>query len=75
MAPPGRPLQLDDDQGVEAPERHGVHVHEIDRENAAGPGRAGPVSMSGRAGRGAGSGGIQDLLYREAAIRGPSLTR
>jgi hypothetical protein len=50
---------------VEAPEQHGVHVHEIDREDAAGPGRAGPASRSGRAGRGAAPGGTQDLPDRE----------
>ena len=27
---------LDDDQGVEAPQQHRVHVHEIDRQHAAG---------------------------------------
>jgi hypothetical protein len=26
---------LDDDQRVDAPEQHGVHVDEVDRENAA----------------------------------------
>jgi hypothetical protein len=38
---------LDDDQGVEAPQQHGIHVDEIGREDAAGlrgqellPGRA-----------------------------------
>ena len=49
--PPGRPLELDDDQGVEAPAQHDVHVHEIDREDAAAPGRAGPASRSGRRAR------------------------
>jgi hypothetical protein len=29
---------LDDDQGVDAPEEHGVHVDEIDREDAVGLG-------------------------------------
>jgi hypothetical protein len=27
---------LDDDQGVDAPQQHGVHMEEIDCENAAG---------------------------------------
>ena len=51
---------LNDDQGVEAPQQHGVHVDKVDRKNAAGlrgeellPGRAGPPgpgSIAGRAG-------------------------
>jgi hypothetical protein len=64
-APPGWPLELDDDQGLEAPEQHGVHVHEIDREDAAAPGRAGPASRSGRRGAEPIPEARGDLLYRE----------
>jgi hypothetical protein len=30
---------LDDDQGIDPPKEHGVHVDEIDREDATGRGR------------------------------------
>jgi hypothetical protein len=53
---------LDDDQDVEAPQQHGVHVDEVDRQDAAGlrgqelfPGR------SGAPGRGADPGIVEDL--------------
>ena len=56
---------LDDDQGVEAVEQHGVHMDEIGGEDAAGlrgeellPGRA------GAAGRRADPGIVQDLPHR-----------
>src|SRR5256885_1210056 len=32
---------LDDDQRVDAPQEHGVHVDKVDREKAAGPARPG----------------------------------
>jgi hypothetical protein len=56
---------LDDDQGVDAPEEHGVHVNEIDREDAAG--LRGQELLPGRtsaAGRGIDPGVMQDLPYR-----------
>jgi hypothetical protein len=47
---------LDDDQGVDAPQEHGVHVHEVDCQDAAGlggqellPGRAGAAGRGYRA--------------------------
>jgi hypothetical protein len=61
---------LDHDQGVEAAEQHGVHVDEVDGDDAAGlsgqellPGRA------GAAGRGIDSGIVQDLPDREGGDR------
>jgi hypothetical protein len=66
---------LDDDQGVDAPQQHGVHMDEVDRENPAGlciqellPGQA----------RAAGAGSIPAACRIcqtvEAAIGWPSLT-
>jgi hypothetical protein len=56
---------LDDDQRVDAPQEHGVHVHEVSRQDAAGlrgqellPGRA------AAAGRGIDPGSVQDLPHR-----------
>ena len=56
---------LDDDQRIETPQQHGVHMDEIGRQNAAGlrgqklpPGRARP------AGRGIDPGIMQDLPHR-----------
>ncbi len=66
---------LDDDQGVEATEQHGVHVDEVGRENAAGLG--GEELLPGRAGA-AGGGSIPAACRIchtvEAAIGWPSLT-
>ena len=56
---------LDDDQGVEAPQEHGVHVDEVDGEDAAGLG--GQELLPGRARaarRGVNPGGVQDLPDR-----------
>jgi len=67
---------LDDDQGVEAPQEHSVHVDEIDRENAAG--LRGQEMLPGRAaaaGCGIDPGGMQDLPHRGGVIGWPSLTR
>lgn len=50
---------------MEAPEQHGVHVHEIDREDAAAPGRGRPVSRSGRRGKEPIPATRRGLLYRE----------
>jgi hypothetical protein len=75
-APPGRPLELDDDQGVEAPEQqHRVHVYEIDREDAAA--RGGQDLLPGRAGRGAEPIPAARRICRtvRAVTRWPSLTR
>src|SRR6266498_5959560 len=55
---------LDDDQGVDAPQQHGVRMEEIGCENAAG--LRGEELLSGRAGAagcGADPGGMQDLPY------------
>ena len=56
---------LDDDQGAEAPQQHGVHVDEIDREDAVGV--RGEELLPGRAcaaGRGVDPRSIQDLPHR-----------
>ena len=61
---------LDDDQGVEAPQQHGVHVDEVDRENAAG--LRGQELLPGRAraaGRGVDPGVVQDLPHRGGGDR------
>jgi hypothetical protein len=61
---------LDDDQGVDAPQQHGVHMEEIDCENAAG--LRGEELLSGRAGAagcGAGPGVTQDLPDRGGSDR------
>jgi len=57
---------LNDDQGIEAPQQHGVHVDEIDRQNAVGLG--GQELLPGRprpAGRGIDPSGMQDLVGLE----------
>ena len=61
---------LDDDQGINTAEQHGVHVDEVDGEDAAGlrgkellPGRA------GAAGRGIDPGVVQDLPHRGGGDR------
>jgi len=68
---------LDDDQGLEAVEQHGVHVDEIGGEDAAGlsdeellPGRAGPV----RRGAGPIPASCRICQTVDAAIGWPSLT-
>ncbi len=56
---------LDDNQGVEPTEQHGVHVDEVGREDAAGLG--GQELLPGRAraaGRGIDPGIVQDLPHR-----------
>jgi hypothetical protein len=62
---------LNDDQGIDAPEEHGIHVHEVGRQDAAGlrlqellPGRA------GAAGRRVEPGIMQDLPDRGGSDRG-----
>ena len=59
---------LDDDQGVEAPEEHGVHLDETGREDSAGlRGQELLPRRARAAGRGADTGIMQDLPHR----RGP----
>ena len=61
---------LDDDQRVDAPQEHGVHVDEIDRQDAAGLG--GQELLPGRAraaGRGVNPGVAQDLPDRRGSDR------
>ena len=56
---------LDDDQGVDAPQKHRVHMDEVDRENATG--LRGQELLPGRpfaAGRGIDPGSVQDLPHR-----------
>jgi hypothetical protein len=56
---------LDDDQGVEAPQQHGVHVDEIDRKDPAGlRGQELPPGRPRPAGRGIDPGGMPDLPHR-----------
>ena len=65
---------LDDDQGVNASQEHGVHVDEIGREDATG--LCGQELLPGRpaaAGRGSGP-GVQDLLHRGGRDVVPKLT-
>ncbi len=67
---------LDDDQDIEATEQHGVHVNEVDREDAVGlggqelpPGRTRPPRC------GTEPGIMQDLPHTvELAMGWPSLT-
>ena len=61
---------LDDDQGVDAPEQHGIHMDEIDRKNPAG--LRGQDLLPGRpfaAGCGADPGIMQDLPHRGCSDR------
>jgi hypothetical protein len=61
---------LDDDQGIEPPEQHGVHMDEVGRENALGLG--GQELLPGRARaarRGIDPGGMQDLPDRRGSDR------
>ncbi len=61
---------LDDDQGIEAPEQHGVHMDEVGREDAAG--RGGQELLPGRASavrRGIDPSGMQDLPDRRGSDR------
>jgi hypothetical protein len=61
---------LDDDQGVKAPQQHGVHVDEVGREDAAGLG--GQELLPGRARaarRGIDPGGVQDLPHSGGSDR------
>jgi hypothetical protein len=61
---------LDEDQRVHALQEHGVHVSEIDRKNAAGlRGKELFPRRAGAAGRGADSGGVQDLPDRGGGDR------
>jgi len=60
----------DDDRGVDAPQEHGVHVDEVDREDAAG--LCGQELLPRRAraaGRWADTGIMQDLPYRRGRDR------
>jgi hypothetical protein len=64
---------LDDDQGVDAAQEHGVHVDEIGREDAAG--LRGQKLRSGRASAAeyrVGPGGVQDLPHRALALPWPA---
>jgi hypothetical protein len=66
---------LDDDQGVDAPEQHGIHMDEIDRKNPAG--LRGQDLLPGRpfaAGCGADPGIMQICHTVDAAIGWPSFT-
>ncbi len=57
---------LDEDQGVQAPQQHGVHVDETSRDYAAG--LRGQELLPGRAwasGRGIDTGVMQDLPHGE----------
>ncbi len=66
---------LDDDQCVDAPQQHGVHVDEVDGEDAARlGGQELPPGRAGAAGRGADPGAMKDLPDLEAASGWPSLT-
>jgi hypothetical protein len=61
---------LDDDQGIEAPEQHGVHMDEVGREDAAG--LCGQELLPGRATAarcGIDPGGMQDLPDRRGSDR------
>src|ERR1035441_4446001 len=65
---------LDDDQGVDAPKEHRVHVDEIDRDNAAG--LRGQELLPGRActaGRRVDPGIMPDLPHRGAGAWGAEL--
>jgi hypothetical protein len=53
-----------DDQGVDAPQRHGLHVHEVGREDTAGlGGQELPLGRAGPAGRWIDPGVVQDLPH------------
>jgi hypothetical protein len=61
---------LDDNERVDAPQEHGVHLDEIDCDDAAGLG--GQELLPGRtraAGRWVDPGGMQDLPHRRAGDR------
>jgi hypothetical protein len=61
---------LDDDQGVDAPEQHGVDVDKVDRENAAGlRGQELPPGRASAAGCGVDPGIMQDLPHRGGCDR------
>lgn len=56
---------LDDDQGVDAPQEHGVHVDEVDCEDAAGlRGQELLPSRARAAGRGSDTGVMHGLPHR-----------
>src|SRR5512142_2444672 len=56
---------LDDDQGVDATQEQGVHMDEVDREDAVGlHGQELLPRRAGAAGRGVDPGGMQDLPHR-----------
>ena len=67
---------LDHDQRVDAPQQHGVHVDEVDGDDAAGLRGQGPLPgrarAAGRRGRSRPRGRICQTV--ETAIRWPSLT-
>src|ERR1035441_9021176 len=56
---------LDDDQGIEAPQEHGIHVDEVGSEHAAGlRGQELLPRRAGAPGCGADPGVMQDLPHR-----------
>ena len=65
-----RRRSIPQNQSVDATEQHGVHVDEIDRENAAGlRGQELLPSRACTAGRGVDPGGMQDLPHRGSSDR------
>jgi hypothetical protein len=61
---------LDDDQGVKAPQQHGVHMDEIGRKDPGGPARSGNFPGWARATRcWVDPGGVRDLPYRGGSDR------
>jgi hypothetical protein len=69
---------LDDDQGIDAAEQHGVHVDEVGGDDAAGLGKELLPGRAGAAGRGIDPGVVQDLPDRGGRDRvaepGPKTT-
>jgi hypothetical protein len=66
---------VDDDQGIDATQQHGVHVDKVDRKNATGlRGQELSPSRACAAGCGADPGIMQGLPTVDAAIGWPSLT-
>lgn len=66
---------LDDDQGIETPQEHGIHVDEIGRQNAAGLRGQELLPRRSRTARcGVDPGVMRDLPNRGGAMGWPSLT-